>query len=159
MNIAIISSEGGHLGQMKLIFTKKVLGKNKVLLITESSKIRSSEKDKFFQDIYPAFFFKKDELLSMNPYIYLKRLISIRQILKKNKISLVITNGAQISIPAVIAARSLGIKSIFIETIIRVKSITWTAKFCYYLVEYFFVQHKDMINKYGKKAQFIGGII
>lgn len=156
-NIAIITSQGGHLGQMKLLFTKKVIGDNNCILITED--IIPAIKKKFFLEEYTTYFLRKDILLKLNPFTYLKVLFKLMKILKKEKISLIFTNGAQISIPAVIAARIIGIKSVFIDTVIRVKTPNWSARASYPFVNEFWVQHKGMVKKYGRKTKFIGSII
>jgi UDP-N-acetylglucosamine:LPS N-acetylglucosamine transferase len=160
MKIAFISSKGGHLGQIKLIFTQEVIGSNTAVLITETeddSKI-GYENNSFLKK-YKTYYFKKDKLLKIDPFNYLSATINLAKILKNEKIDLVVTNGAQISIPAVIAARFLGIKSIFIDTVIRVKTPNWSARACYPFVDKFFVQHKNMEKVYGRKAKYIGGII
>ena len=159
MNIAFVSSLGGHSGQIKIIFTNEVIGDNNAILITEKKKSNNEIKEKGFNNKFRVYYFEKDILLRMNPFTYLNTLFRLIKMLRKEKINLIVTNGAQISIPAVIAARILGIKSLFIDTIIRVKSPNWSAKFCYYFVDMFLVQHKNMISKYGKKAEYHGGIL
>lgn len=156
-NIAIIASQGGHLGQMKLLFTKEVIKEDNCILITEDIKPRI--KSKSFLGKYTTYFLPKDALLKINPIIYIKTLFKIIRILKKEKINLIFTNGAQISITAVIAARILGIKSIFIDTVIRVKTPNWSARASYPFATEFWVQHQNMVKKYGKKAKFVGGIV
>ena len=156
-NIAIISSQGGHLGQMKLLFTEKVIGNDNCILITEDLKPRV--KARSFLGKHTTYFLEKDVLLKLNPFIYIKTLFELINILKKEKIDLIFTNGAQISIPAVIACKILGIKSVFIDTVIRVKTPNWSAKACYLFSKEFWVQHKQMAPKYGKKAKYVGGIV
>jgi len=159
MNIAFISSKGGHLGQIKLLFTNEIIGQNNAILITETEKSNLKTIDKNFNNKFRTYLFKKDILLFPEPIRYIKTLFRLIRILKNEEIDLIITNGAQISIPAIIAAKILKIKSIFLETVIRVKTTTWTAKFCYNFADIFLVQHKEMIKKYGKKAKYFGGII
>lgn len=157
MNIAIVSSKGGHLGQSKLIFTDEFIGERKAVLITETEEEKRFEGKSFLKK-YPTYFLKKDNL-RFNILKYLDAFFRIVKILKKEKIDIVFTNGAQLSIPAVFAAKFLGIKVVFIETVIRVKTTTWSAKACYPLSDVFLVQHPGMAKKYGKKAKFIGGLI
>src|SRR3990167_4643372 len=134
MKVGLVSSKGGHLGQIKIIFTKEVIGKNEAVLITESEK-KIKKEEKSFLGKFRTYYFRKEN------------------------ISLIVTNGAQISIPAVIGAKLIGIKSIFIDTIIRVKTPNWSARFCYYFSDVFIVQHKSMMGKYGKKAIYRGGVL
>lgn len=157
MKIALVSSKGGHLGQIKMLFTKQVIGKNDVILITESENKLGIE-EKSFLGKYKTYFFKKD-FLGINPARYLSTLIKLKKIFREEKIKVLFTNGAQISVPAVIAARQLGIKTVFIDTVIRVKTPNWSARASYPFSDIFLVQHPNMIAKYGKKARFEGGII
>lgn len=156
-NIAIITSQGGHLGQMKLIFTEEVIRKDNCILITED--IKQGIKPKYFLGKYNTYFFKKDCLLKLNPFTYMSTLFKLIKLLRKEKINIIFTNGAQISIPAVIAGKILGIKTVFIDTVIRVKTPNWSARASYPFADLFWVQHEQMAKKYGKKAKYIGGIV
>ncbi len=156
-NIALVTSQGGHLGQIKLLFTDKVIKGNNCILITED--ILPKIKPKSFLGKYTTYYFKKDILLKINPLNYIKTFFKLIKILKKEKIQIIFTNGAQISIPALIAARFLGIKSIFIDTVIRVKTPNWSARASYIFANEFWVQHQNMAKKYGKKAKYVGGIV
>lgn len=156
-NIAIITSQGGHLGQMKLLFNDRVIGENNCILVTED--IIPKIKEKSFLGKYKTYFLKKDILLKPNPFTYLKTLFNLIGILRGEKIDLIFTNGAQISIPAVIACKLLGIKSVFIDTVIRVKTPNWSARASYPFATEFWVQHQNMAKKYGRKAKYVGGII
>jgi len=157
MNLAFISSQGGHVGQIKLIFTNKVIGNKKAILITESS-TPSSPKEKSFNNKYKTYLFKKDNL-GFNPIKYLTTMLKLIKIYKKEKIDLIVTNGAQISIPAVMAAKFLGIRTLFIDTVIRVKTPNWSARACYPFSDIFLVQHQNMAGKYGKRAKYMGSIL
>lgn len=157
MNIALVSSKGGHLGQMKIIFTEQVLGDKKTILVTED-KNELAVKEHNFLKKYRTYFFRKD-YLGFNPIRYFITTIQLMRIFRGEDIDLVFTNGAQISIPAVIAARLLGIRSVFIDTVIRVKTPNWSARACYFVANVFLVQHPEMAKKYGSKARFAGGIV
>lgn len=158
MNICIVSSQGGHLGQIQILFTESVIGSNSAILVTEKPKTYFEYKPKYFQGKYSTFFFNKDSL-GFNPFAYLLRTFQLIRLYKKEKIDLIITNGAQISIPAVIAGRLLRIKTMFIDTVIRVKTPNWSARVCYYLSNLFLVQHENMAKKYGSRAKYWGGIL
>lgn len=157
MKIAFVTSKGGHSGQIKIIFTNETIGNNDAILITESEK-GIHFKEKYFNGKFNAYFFEKD-VLKFNPFKYLKTMIKLIKIFKKEKVDLVVTNGAQISIPAVIGAKVAGIKTLFIDTVIRVKTPNWSARACYLFSDKFLVQHEGMKFKYGKKAEYHGGVI
>ncbi|MSS74679.1 hypothetical protein EXS73_00485 [Candidatus Pacearchaeota archaeon] len=157
MRIALISSQGGHAGQAGIIFTPSVLKEHSAIFITESPD-KSGYLEKYFQKKYRTYFFPKDSL-GVNPVAYSLRFFQLRAILKKEHIQSIVTNGAHLSIPAVLAARSLGIYVIFIDTFIRVKTPNWSARFCYWFADTFLVQHETMKEKYGKKAEFRGSVL
>ncbi|MBI2632382.1 hypothetical protein HYW75_05240 [Candidatus Pacearchaeota archaeon] len=160
MNIALIASQGGHSGQMKIIFKPEVIGKNNIIFITEKEYQNQtfSIKDKYFLNKYRGYFFRKD-YLSFYPLRYMKTILNLKKIFKKEKIDLIITNGAQLSIPSVIAAKLSNIKSLYIDTVIRVKTPNWSARASYLFSDIFLVQHQNMAKKYGKKARYFGGIL
>ncbi len=158
MNIAFISSQGGHSGQIKLIFTPDVVGENNAIFITEKPGKDLAPKPNSFHGKFTTYYFPKDKL-GFNAYRYLSTTKKLMKIFRKEHIDLIITNGAQLSISAVLAARLLGIRSIFMDTVIRVKTPNWSARACYPLVDLFLVQHPEMKKKYGKKAQYHGGVI
>ena len=158
MNIAFVSSKGGHLGQIKLIFTNAVIGKHNAILVTETSDKDLSTKEKFFNNKYKTYFFKKD-YLGVHRLRYLMTMRRLMRIFRKEKIDLVVTNGAHLSIPAVIGAKLMGIKTLFIDTVIRVKTPNWSERASYPFSDIFLVQHKSMAVKYGKKAEYVGGVL
>jgi UDP-N-acetylglucosamine:LPS N-acetylglucosamine transferase len=157
MNIALVSSKGGHLGQMKIIFNEEVIADNSITLITESFTEKGRVKNSFLEK-HTSYYLKPD-ILKFNPFDYVKTFLAFVTIFEREEIDLVITNGAQISIPAVLAAKYCKIKTIFMDTVIRVKSPNWSARFCYIFSDRFLVQHEAMKEKYGKKTEYHGGIL
>lgn len=159
MTIALVSSQGGHAGQMRILFTPNVLGKRRAIFVTESESTPRTMRRKSFQGIYPTYYFEKDILLRPNPFTYLQSVIDLYNLFKKEKVHLVITNGAQISMTAAIAAKILGIPLVFIDTVVRVKTPNWSARVCYFLSNVFIVQHASMMAKYGRRAIYRGEIL
>lgn len=158
MNIALVSSQGGHSGQIKLIFTNEVIGNNNSIFITETQKSDLSIKENSFNGKFRTYFFKKD-WLGINPFRYFITMMKLIKIFKKEKINFLVTNGAHLSIPAIIGAKLIGIKTLFIDTVIRVKTPDWAARASYPFSDIFLVQHPEMAKKYGKRARYVGGII
>lgn len=159
MKIAFVTSQGGHSGQIKIIFTPEVIGKNEAILVTERPGKNNKPKEKYFHKKYKTYFFEKDVLLTPNPWRYLKTMMRLIRLFRTEKIDMVVTNGAQLSIPAVIGAKLIGIKTVFLDTVIRVNMPNWSARACYPFADIFLVQHEGMKNKYGRKAKYIGGVL
>ena len=157
MTLALVSSKGGHRGQMKLLFDRRTLGSVRAILVTESERKQKVEARSFLNQ-HPTYFFRKDHL-GFNHFRYWIAIMNLLRIFKKERVTLLITNGAQLSIAAVIAAKIMGIKTVFIDTVIRVKTPNWSARACYPFSDIFLVQHSSMVAKYGKRARFVGGIV
>lgn len=71
----------------------------------------------------------------------------------------IITTGAECGTAAVIAGKLFFRKTMFIETASRYRTKTMSAKICYPLVDKFYVQHEEALAIYGKKAEYIGGVL
>jgi UDP-N-acetylglucosamine:LPS N-acetylglucosamine transferase len=96
--------------------------------------------------------------LGKNP---LKYIISIPLIVKTliyEKPDIIISTGSEIAIPVFFTARLLGIRTMFIESLCRVKEPSMTGKIIYPISSVFLVQWKQLLKKYGKKAQYWGRV-
>lgn len=71
----------------------------------------------------------------------------------------VITTGAESGTAAIIAAKLLCRKTIFVETASRYRTRTMSARICYHLVNRFYVQTEEGLKLFGPKAEYIGGIL
>ena len=151
MKIAFAASLGGHLTQIERIFTKDIIGNNETILITHESE-RTKNIDNFGKK-----YFMHDP--GFNPVKYIPLFFKCYKIFKKENIKLIITTGAEIGLVAMIIGKFLGLKTIFIDTIIRVKTPTLAGKFSYPFSDIFLVQNPGMEKHYGKRARYVGGII
>lgn len=148
MKIALVASAGGHLAQIEKIFTKEVIGNNEYILITERNPKSEKMKNVILFDY-----------LKLNPLKNFIAMLKLRKIFIRENIKMVITTGADLGTMAMIAGKMLGIKTVFIETIIRVKTPTLTGRVAYPFSDIFLVQHKGMEKLIGKKAIYRGGIL
>lgn len=80
-------------------------------------------------------------------------------IILKERPDWVITTGAECGVSAVIAGKLLFRKTIFVETASRYRTKTMAARICYPLVDRFFVQQEEALAIFGKKAEYIGGVL
>lgn len=148
MTIALAASAGGHLTEIKLLFSTKVTGKRKIIYLTEKTPSTIKMKNVFF---FPP--------IEYNPFSYILPILRCRNILRKNKVSLLATTGAEIGLVALIAAKSLGIKTMHIEIAGNPLRPSLGSRLSYPFADIFLVQFPELVNKYGKKAKFVGGII
>jgi UDP-N-acetylglucosamine:LPS N-acetylglucosamine transferase len=99
------------------------------------------------------------ESLGDDLFKHFKAMPGIIKILRKEKPDVVISTGPEIAVPVFYAARLLGIKTIYIESLCRIKDPSITGKLIYPIASVFLVQSKELLNKYGKKAQYWGNVL
>lgn len=76
-------------------------------------------------------------------------------ILHKSQPDLVVSTGASLAVPFILASKLLGIKTIFIESITRATDLSLSGKIVYNLVDEFYVQWPECVERY-PKAQYKG---
>lgn len=69
-----------------------------------------------------------------------------------------ISTGAGAALPVIFAAKSRGIKIIFLESLARVSSLSATGRFVYKIADLFLVQWPDLTKKH-PKAKFWGAVV
>lgn len=148
MTIALVSSAGGHLAQIKTIITREVLGNENYILITE----RAPHSQKKGNEILFPY-------LKLNPFRFAIAIFQLYALFRRMHIHLVITTGADLGVAAMVAGRLLRIRTVFIETVIRVKTPTLTGRVAYYFSDIFLVQHPSLREVAGRKSIYRGGIL
>jgi beta-1,4-N-acetylglucosaminyltransferase len=68
-------------------------------------------------------------------------------ILRRERPDLVISTGAGIAVPGFLAARLLGIRTIYIESYARVESLSLAGRVCYRVADRFLVQHACLASR------------
>lgn len=147
MKIALVCEHGGHLTQMLQIIDS-VSGHDYFFITNISERTKALQYKKYL--INP---------IGTNPIKMIKAIISITKIFKKEKPEIIISTGAEIAIPAFIIGKLMGAKLIYIESWSRLKTKSTTGKLLYYLSDIFIVQWPQLLEKYGKKARYFGGIL
>lgn len=84
-----------------------------------------------------------------------KNFLKALLILRRSKPDLVISTGAGLAVPFILASKLLGIKTIFIESISRSSGLSLSGRIVYNLVDEFYVQWPECIERY-PKAQYRG---
>jgi UDP-N-acetylglucosamine:LPS N-acetylglucosamine transferase len=79
-------------------------------------------------------------------------------ILRKSKPDLLISTGAGLAVPFILASKLYGIKTVFIESISRSSSLSLSGRIVYYLVDEFYVQWPECVERY-PKAQYKGVVV
>ena len=146
MKICLVCSHGGHLTEM--LYLVEAFEGNEIFFITyDNPRTRNLKYRKY---LLPNFGEKPLELL--------KNLPKIIGMLVKEKPDVLVSNGAEIAIPFFYLGKLLRKKTIFIECYTRICNPTITGKMVYPISDLFLVLWPELLEKYGKRAQYWGGL-
>jgi beta-1,4-N-acetylglucosaminyltransferase len=70
----------------------------------------------------------------------------------------VITTGAGVGVPFIYAARLLGIKAIYVESLARIEKLSLSGRLVYPMTSHFFVQWPELADRY-RKCRYEGAIV
>ena len=163
MKILAACESGGHLTQMVYLL-KQLINRNsnvEIILVTEDSTRTRKQVEKVFSEVYLLEMSKhKNKYLrylhAFSPLIFLK----IAKILKQERPDVILSTAGWVSIPTFILAKLVfGIPTIYVHSWSRVTKKSDSGRILYYLSDIFIVQWPQLLEKYGKKAQYFGGII
>jgi UDP-N-acetylglucosamine:LPS N-acetylglucosamine transferase len=73
--------------------------------------------------------------------------------------AMVVSTGSEIAIPVFYVAWLLRVKTMYIETLTRVNRPSLTGQIVYPIATTFLVQWEELLQRYGKKAQFWGSVL
>ncbi|MCE5257583.1 MAG: capsular biosynthesis protein [Chloroflexi bacterium] len=145
MKLCLVCSHGGHMTE--LLELKSVWSTHEVFFITYFSKRELPARAYTYSNLtkYP---------LKVVPMFF-----SVAKVLRKERPEWVISDGAEIAIPVFAAARLLGIKTMYIESVCRVNTPSFTGRVVYPLSDVFLVQWPELLARFGSKARYEGGLI
>ena len=144
--ILIAATSGGHLTEaVSLLFGIPGL---EFVIFTERT-LRKYGDVKMYMYHRP-----KNQILTMA-----KSVFKTLWIILKERPEWVVTTGAECGTAALLAGVCLFRKTMFIETASRFRTKTVAAKICYPFATRFYVQHREALPFYGKKTEYIGGVL
>jgi UDP-N-acetylglucosamine:LPS N-acetylglucosamine transferase len=73
--------------------------------------------------------------------------------------NVLVSTGSEIAIPFFVLAKVLRIRTIFVESCCRVKTASGTGRVVYPLADVFLVQWPQLLDVYGPKARYAGGLL
>lgn len=94
-----------------------------------------------------------------SPFRFLWNLAYLTRIYKKEKPDFVLSTGAEIAIPAVFIAKLFHIPTLYIECGAQVTKPSLTGRILSRIADTFYVQWPELLQAYGKKAQYRGSLI
>lgn len=150
VRICLICSHGGHLSELMQI-TEAFKDHDTFFITYESARTHQLEhKYLLKQSLHTGLLWLMLWMIGVS--------LSIFRILLKEKPDLIVSNGAELAIPAFYLAKLLRIKTIFIECYTRVLRPTGTGRIVYPVSDVFLVQWEQLLTKYGEKAKYEGAI-
>lgn len=94
-----------------------------------------------------------------SPFRFLWNLAYLTRIYKKEKPDFVLSTGAEIAIPAVFIAKLFRIPTLYIECGAQVTKPSLTGRILSRIADTFYVQWPELLEAYGKRAQYRGSLI
>lgn len=150
MKICIPSSAGGHL--IEILRIKEAFENYERFFITfwREGVIDEIKDEKYYLISDPE----------RNPIKFIKCFFQTLIILLKEKPNIIISTGAGIAVPAIFLGKYFfRSKIIFIESFTRINKPSLVGKIVYPVSDFFFVQWKDLLKKYGDKAIYRGAVV
>ena len=156
MKIGIVISGGGHLDEVLPLLNS--FGGQDIFLATYRQKSLLNFKH---PQIKRTYFIKLGGSwrisLLLNSLINLKELYLI---LRKERPTILFSTGSEIAILAFFLGKILfRTKLIFLETVTRPKTPSFTARIVYPITDLFLVQWETLLGKFGPKAQYAGRVL
>jgi len=145
MKIALVCSHGGHLTEM--LELREAFDGHETFLVSYESR-RTKELGAYTM-----------RNIGRNPLLMLIAFIKSIILFLKERPAVAVSTGAEIALPAFWAAKLMGAKTIFIESVCRINSPSISGRLVYCISDRFFVQWPQTLKYYGKKAIYEGGLI
>jgi UDP-N-acetylglucosamine:LPS N-acetylglucosamine transferase len=143
VRICFMASGGGHFREL-CDLTSLAERYDHVLISTEVNKALAEACP--FQHVYQINEVGQG-LWRRSPIKVLGTFWRVLRILRRERPNLVISTGAGIAVPGFIAAKLLGIRTVYIETYARIESLSLAGKICYHLADRFLVQHTGLASR------------
>ena len=145
MKLCLVCSHGGHMTE--LLELGSAWAEHEVFFITYHSPRSLPARAYLFGNL-------TERRLRILPMFF-----RVLNILWRERPEWVVSDGAEIAIPVFVAAKLLGLKTLFIESLCRVKAPSFTGRVLYPLSDVFLVQWPTLLSRYGSKARHEGAVI
>jgi UDP-N-acetylglucosamine:LPS N-acetylglucosamine transferase len=147
MKIALVCSHGGHLTEMKQIETR--LRDADRFYLTYPAETTRSLPRAYFLPQYTRF-----------PHLIPLCLWKIFRILLRERPDVIISTGAELAVPVFYLSLFFpGVRRVYVECSAQVFRPSLTGKLVIGISHLFLVQWKFLLEKYGPRARYVGGLI
>jgi beta-1,4-N-acetylglucosaminyltransferase len=145
--IGLICSHGGHFTE--LLQVQEAFRDYPTFLLTYKEVSTSNQEHTYYI-----------ANIGKNPIAFFLGIIKIFFILLKERPTVLFSTGSEIAIPPFYFGKFLfGTKLIYLECSAQVYHPSLTGKFVYPITDLFLVQWEALLNQYGPKARYVGGLI
>jgi beta-1,4-N-acetylglucosaminyltransferase len=156
LKVAIICSTGGHFEQAFRVL--EAFNDCQNILITYNSPTLKDFQHPDLEKIYLLRYFG-DSVMRVFVTLLFSCFTYIRIFLKERP-QIIFSTGSEIAIPAFYIGKFLfRIKLIYLETILRIRYPTVTAKVVYWISDLLLVQWESLLPKFGGRAKYVGNIL
>lgn len=158
MKICLECAEGGHLTEIQELYDA-FIGHDIFFITTKASSTENlwkKSKTYYVRNQYSAKHVYQVYVFEL--YYLIRVTLSCFKIIVKEKPQLIISIGGGATIPLCYMGKLLGVKIIYISSLARINSLSFTGKIIYPIADLFLVQWKSLLMEY-KKAKFWGRII
>lgn len=156
--IGIVTGSGGHLTQA-LTILEAFKGHDVFLVVHSFPSLREIQLEEVKRIYRLRILLGYSSLFA----VFLTAFVNLFQFIRifwKEKPSILFSTGAEIAVPAFFVGKIFfRTRLIFLETLTRVKDLSYAAKVLYPIVDLFLVQWPELLEKTGPKAVYGGRLI
>ena len=149
LKIALVCSHGGHLTEMQTL-SPAFAGHDCILITYRCSRTEELS-------LWPRKYLLNN--IGTSVLRMIKAFAQALTILFRERPDVVLSTGAEIAIPFLWIGRFLGARTVYLESWCRVQTRSGTGPLVYPVADLFLVQWPDMVQRYGRKARYLGGLI
>jgi beta-1,4-N-acetylglucosaminyltransferase len=149
MKVGLICSHGGHLTEM--LGMMEAFAGHEHFFVT----YRGTRADELRRE-HPTYALDN---IGTSMWRMARTLPAAWRILRRERPQVLVSTGSEIAIPFFVLAKVLRIRTVFVESVCRVHSTSGTGRLLYPLADSFLVQWPQMLELYGPKARYAGGLL
>ena len=151
MKIALVSSTGGHLNELKKLIP--AVEGYEYFFITEKSKM-----SKDLKDSWKVYYLNQQERKNILFFINIAfNIVTSLYILLRENPKVILTTGAGVVFPICFFGKLFGKKIVYVESFAKVNSPSLTGRLIYKFADEFYIQWKSL-KKFYPKAKYKGGL-
>ena len=147
LKIALVCSHGGHLTEMEML--RPAFKGHRCFLVTYRSPRTEALPG-------PRYLLRN---IGASPWRLLGALARAAWVLWRERPDVVLSTGSEIAIPFLWLGRVAGARTVYVESCCRVTAPSRTGPLVYPVSDLFLVQWPALLERYGPRAQYVGGLM